>query len=115
MPVTTRGTNANTHPGDIVRKAQRNRRTKEEIEEERAKAKAKSIAARQEAATKHRAVISTIVALKSSVERSEEAIRAQANRPDLQYHSPNATRRASTQGLPVRARKATGMTHDSAG
>jgi hypothetical protein len=74
MPVTTCGANVNTHPGDIVRKAQRTRHTKEEIEEEKAKAKAKSIAARQEAATKHHAVISTIVALKSSVRREEEAI-----------------------------------------
>jgi hypothetical protein len=113
MPVTTRGANANAHPGDVVRKAQRNRRTKQEIEEDKAKAKAKSIAAKQEAATKHRAVISTIVALKSSVEREEEAIRKHASRPDLR--DPNATGRTSPQGLPVRVRKAMGMTHYGAG
>ena len=115
MPVITRGANANVHPGDVVRKAQQNRRTKEEIAEDKAKAKAEANAARQEVATKHRAVISTIMALKSSVEREEEAIRAQANRPDLQYCSPSATWRALTQGLPVRVRKATVMTYDSAG
>lgn len=112
MPVTTRGTNASAHPGDVVRKAQRNRRTKQEIEEEKAKAKAKSITARQEAATNHRAVISTIVALKSSVEHEEEAIREHTSRPDLRY--PNATGRALSLGLPVRVRKATGMIHDGA-
>lgn len=113
MPATTRKTNANAHPGDIVRKAQRSRRTKQEIEEERAKAKAKSIAMRQEAATKHHTVMSSIAALKSSVEHEEEAIREHASRPDLRY--PNAVARTLPQGLPDRAWKATGIIHDGAG
>ena len=112
--VTTREANANAHPGAVVRRAQRSRRTREEIEKEKADAKAKSIAAKQEAAAKHRAVISTIAALKSSVEREEEAIRANSNRPDLQYSSPNGTRRALTQALPPRVQKTTAMPHDSA-
>ena len=113
MPVTTRRTNASTHPGDIVRNAQQNRRTRQEIEEEKAKAKATSIAVRQEAARKQCAVISTIVALKSLVEHEEKAIREHAIRPDLRH--PNATGKALPLGLPVRVRKATGTTHYSAG
>lgn len=108
MPAVTRGSNANAHPGNIVRKAQRSRRTKKEIEEDNARAKAKSIAARQEAATKHHAVISTIAALKSSVERKEEAIQANGNRPDI------ATQRALTQAAPLRVRE-TIITNDKTG
>ena len=110
--VVTREANANCHPGDIVRRAQQNRRTKEEIEKEKANAKAKAIAARQEAATKHHAVISTIAALKSSVERQEEAIRANSNRPDLRYSSPNGTQKVLTQALPPRVRKTTAIPRD---
>ena len=114
MPAVTRRSNANAHPGDVVRKAQRNRRTKKEMEEDKAKAKAKSIAAKQEAAAKHHAVISTIAALKSSVEREEEAIRANGNRPDFRSCSPNVTQRVLTQALPVRVREGI-MTNDKRG
>ena len=111
--VETRKSNANAHPGDIIRKSQQKKRTKQEI----AEAKARSIAAKKAAAIQHQSVIASIAGLKASVEREEEAIRAQSNRPDLHYSRPNETRTASTQGLqiPVRARKYTGQMGDSAG
>ena len=107
--VETRKSNANAHPGDIVRKSQQKKRTKQEIAEDIAKAKAKSIAAKKAAAIQHQVVIASIAGLKASVEREEEAIRAQSNRPDLHYSRPNETQTASTLGLqiPVRARKYT--------
>ena len=106
MPVVTRHTNANTHPGDIIWKAQWKKHTRQEIEEE----KAKSIAAKQEAANKHRAAICSIAALKSSVEHEEEVINAHANRPDLCPCPSNAIQRALLQE--VRPHKSTGIMHD---
>lgn len=115
MPVTTRKSNANVHPGDIVRNAQQKKRTKKEIEDEKAKAKADSIAAREEAARKNHAVILNIARLKASVEREEGAIRAHTNRPDLYHSSSNMTRTASVQGnqVPARAQKYGNIVHDS--
>jgi hypothetical protein len=114
MPVVTRETNANAHPGHIVQKVQRKKRTKQEIADDKAKAQAKSIAAKQEAARKHHDMISTIAGLKATVEREEQAIRAHANRPDLQYSSPSVARTALTRELqvPVRARERTDIMED---
>ena len=119
MPVVTRETNANAHPGHIVQRVQWKKRTKQEIADDNAKAKAKAIAAKQEAASKHQAVISTIARLRASVEREEEAIQAHAHRPDLRYDpgSPNVTRTASTRltrelQVPVRARECTEIMQD---
>jgi hypothetical protein len=115
--VETRKSNANAHPGDIVWKSQQKKRTKQEIAEDIAKAKARSIAVKKAAAIQHQSVIASIAGLRASIEQEEEAIQAQSNRPDLHYSGPNETRTASTQGLqfPVRARKYTGEMCDSAG
>ena len=115
MPAATRETNANTHPGYVVLNARRSKRTTKEVEDEKARAKAKRIAAKEDAAAKHRAVISTIAALQATVERQEAVIRAHTNRPDLHDGSPDATQKELTQEIPVKARKYTGGIHDSAG
>ena len=115
MPAVTCEANANTHPGDVVLNARRSKHTPKEVEDDKAWAKAKRIAAKQEAAAKHRAIISTIAALKATVERQEAEIRAHANRPDLHDGSPNATPKELTQEVPVKAWKYTSGIHDSAG
>jgi hypothetical protein len=116
MPVVTRESNASAHPGRIVQRVQRKKRTKQEIADDNAKAKAKAIAAKQEAANRQQAIISAIARLRASVEHEEEAIQARAHRPDLTYSSqaPNTTRTASTQELqvPVRAQECADITHD---
>ena len=114
MPVTTHKSNASVHPGDIVRKAQKKKHTKKEMEDNRAKAQAESLAAKQEAARKHHVVISTIASLKASVERDEEAVRAHANRPDLCDGPSNLTQTALVleNQVPVRARKYTNTEYD---
>jgi hypothetical protein len=119
MPVVTRESNANAHPGHVVQRVQRKKRTKQEIADDNAKAKAKAIAAKEEAERKQQAIISTIAGLRASVEREEEAIQACAHRPDLGYSSqaPNTIRTASTQEIqvPVRARERTNTHVDSTG
>ena len=115
--IETRKSNATAHPGNIVQKSQQKKRTKQEIADDIAKAKAKSVAAKKAAANQRHAVIANIAGLKASTEREEEVIRAQSNRPDLHYNLPNETRTASTQEvqIPVRARKYTNRMPDSAG
>ena len=105
----TRKANANTHPGDVVLNARRSKRTTKEVEDEKAQAKAKAIAVKQEAAAKNHAVLSTIAALTATVERQEAEIRAHSNRPDLRNGSPNATRKELTldSEVPVKSRKYT--------
>jgi hypothetical protein len=114
MPVVTRESNANAHPGRVVQKGQRKKRTKEEIAADKAKAQANSVAAKQEAARKHQDMIANIAGLKASVVREEEEIRAHAKRPDLQYSPPGVTRTALARGLqaPVQARECTDIMHD---
>jgi hypothetical protein len=66
--------NANAHLGNIVWKSQQKKCTKQEIAEDIAKAKARSIAAKKAAAIHHQGVITSIARLKASVEQEEEAI-----------------------------------------
>lgn len=115
MPAVTHGSNANTHPGDVVLNARRAKRTTKEVEDKKAQAKAKATAAKQEGAAKRRAIISTIAALKATVERQEAAIRAYTNRPDLHDGSPNAAQKKLTQEVPVTAREHTSGNHNSTG
>jgi len=72
--VGTHKSNATTHPGNIVLKSQQKKCTKQEIADDIAKAKAKSIAAKKAAASKHQAVIANIAGLKASVKLEEEVI-----------------------------------------
>jgi len=104
-------------PGDIVLKSQQKKCTKQEIADDIAKAKAKSVAAKKAAASKHQAVIANIAGLKASVKQEEEVIRAQSYRPDLYYSLPNKTQTALTQKvrIPVRAHKYTDRMPNSAG
>jgi hypothetical protein len=115
MPVTTHKFNANVHPGNIVQNAQQKKCTKKKIEDEKAKAKAQSIAAKEKAARKHHAIILNIARLKASVECEEEAIRAHINRPDLYHSSSNMTQTALVQGnqVPARAQKYSNIVDNS--
>ena len=74
MPVVTRESNANAHPGRVVQKGQRKKRTKEEIAADKVKAQANSVAAKQEAARKHQDMIANIAGLKASVVCEEEVL-----------------------------------------
>ena len=115
--VVTRQSNADAHPGDIVWKVQRKRRTAKEIEDDKAKGKAKSAAAKEKAASKRHAVISTVAGLRASVEREEEAIQVHTNRPNRHHGSSSATRTAAAliqeKQLPIGAWKNTNTVHDS--
>jgi len=115
MPAATCEANANTHPGYIVLNARKSKHTTKEVKDEKAQARAKRIAAKQDAAAEHRAIISTIAALKATVKRQEAEIRAHTNRPDLHNGSPDVTQKQLTQEVPVKAWKYTGGIHDSAG
>jgi len=115
MPAATREANANMHPGYIVLNAQKSKHTTKEVEDKKAWARAKRIAMKQDAAAEHRAIISTIAALKATVKRQEAEIQAHTNRPDLHNGSPDAMQKQLTQEVPVKAWKYTGGIHDSTG
>jgi len=115
MLAVTHEANANTHPGDVVLNAWQSKHTTKEVKDDKAWAKAKRIAVKQEAAAKHCAIISTIAALKATVKHQEAEIWVHANRPDLHDGSPNATPKELTQEVPVKAWKYTSRIHDSAG
>lgn len=114
MPVVTCQSNTNAHPGDIVWLAKQKKCTKQQIKDNKAKAKA----AKQEAARERHAVISSIAGLKATADHKEEVIRAHASRPDLLYCSSNATRTTAAlileNRVPVRAWKYTKTAHGSA-
>jgi len=115
MPAATCEANANTHPGYIVLNAQKSKRTTKEVEDKKAWARAKRITTKQDVAAEHHAIISTIAALKATVECQEAEIQAHTNRPDLHNGSPDAMQKQLTQEVPVKAWKYTGGIYDSAG
>jgi hypothetical protein len=88
MPITTRKSNAVAHPGRIVLESQTSRRTRQQIDEDTANAKAIATAA----AEKQHAVFTRIAELEHSVELDEQANRMHSRRPDLRHGSRGATR-----------------------
>ena len=81
MPVGTRKSNADAHPGRIVLENQRVRRSKEQIEDDITSAKAAATAASEEEAARNR----SIAELEDAMERTEGELRTHANRPNLRY------------------------------
>ena len=87
MPVTTRKSNADAHPGHIVLETQKTKRTRQQIEEEEALARSEARAKKVQAAAKHRAVMQRIAQLEDDVSCAQKATRRHALRPDL-HHGP---------------------------
>ena len=81
MPITTRKSNANVHPGRIVLGNQKQpRRSRKQIEEDAARAKAAAVARAEEEVVCNR----RIAEVEDAIELNEEQVRIHTNRPDLQ-------------------------------
>ena len=83
MVIGTRKKNASVHSGAVLQNNRQPRRTREQIEEDRAREVANAIAAEAEAAAKHQAVLERIAELKALAEKDEHGIQAHTLRPDL--------------------------------
>jgi hypothetical protein len=83
MVIGTRKSNANAHPGRILLGSQQPRRTRKQIEEDKACQEAEAMAAREEELMKHNAVVARIAQLEEDEEEYEERIRSHSQRPDL--------------------------------
>jgi hypothetical protein len=85
--VDTCKSNATKHPGMLVVDARQQRRTRKQMEEDKAHTKAVATAAKDQASAERRAIITQVADIMDSVERDEEAILAHTNRPDLRNPS----------------------------
>ena len=85
MPIGTRPSNAQAHPGQIVIESQRVRRTKKQIEADVARKKAASIEDSRRAKEEHQKVIQQLKESEDAVEQEEEMVRKHTARPDLWY------------------------------
>lgn len=83
MPISTRKANANAHPGRIVLETQQTRRSSQQVEEDKNRARAAAIAEKEAKDANHRAVLATIAGIEDTIEKSELQIRIHATRPDL--------------------------------
>jgi len=81
MPLSTRKSNANAHPG--VPDKPQPRRSSQQVQLDKSRAKAAAAAAREQRETDRRAVLSSIAHLEDSMERAEEERRLHSMRPDL--------------------------------
>ena len=89
MPMATRKSNASAHPGHIVIQSQQTKRTKQQIEEDKAKAKQAAIAKKESEAARHHAVIARIRELEDTEEVDKVNGVMHAHWPDLQVcHQP---------------------------
>ena len=87
MPITTRPSNAEAHPGRVVLEGQRVRRSKKQIDADDARKKAAASAASRRAEEEHQRVLQQLKDIEDAVEREEEAVRKHTARPDLRYES----------------------------
>ena len=87
MPVNTRPSNAEAHPGRVVMEGQRVRRSKKQIEVDEARKKAAASAASRRAEEDHQRVLRQLKESEDAVEREEEAVHEHTARPDLRYES----------------------------
>jgi hypothetical protein len=83
MPISTRKSNADAHPGRIVLDSQSTRRTKKQVEEDSHRAKVAAIAEREETEATRRSVMATIAEIEDTIEENEEQVRTSTTRPDL--------------------------------
>jgi len=79
MPVSTRKTNAEAHPGRIVLVSQQPRRTKRQIKEDDARLKA----TKDRVDALRRGDLDRLAQMEDTMEEEEEARRLHAARPDL--------------------------------
>ena len=87
MPMNTRPSNADAHPGRIVMEGQRIRRPKKQIEADEARKKAAASAASRCAEEEHQRVLQQLKDSEDAVEREEEVVREHSARLDLRYES----------------------------
>jgi hypothetical protein len=83
MVIGTRKKNSSVHPGAILQNNYKLRRTKKQIEEDKAQAAASAKAAEEEAAAKYKSTLARIAELRAAVESDEQEVRAHTLRPDL--------------------------------
>ena len=81
--VTTRKTNANVHPGQVVIASQQTRRSKKQIQDDNAMASAEAHASKEKVAAEYRAVVQRIAELEDEMDIAEKDTQAHANRPNL--------------------------------
>jgi hypothetical protein len=85
MPIVTRPSNAQAHPGQIVIEGQRVRQSKKQIEANDARKKAASIEDSRRAEEEHQRIVQQLKESEDAVEREEELVRKHTVRPDLWY------------------------------
>jgi hypothetical protein len=85
MPIVTRPSNAQAHPGQIVIEGQRVRRSKKQIEANDAQKKAASIEDSRCAEEEHQRIVQQLKESKDAVEWEEELVWKHTARPDLWY------------------------------
>ena len=81
--VTTRKTNANVHPGQVVLASQQNRHSKKQIQDDNAMASAEAHASQKKVAAEYHTVVQCIAELEDEMDIAEKDTWAHANRPDL--------------------------------
>jgi hypothetical protein len=83
MVIGTRKTNSNVHPGAVLQNNRKPRRSKKQIEEDKAREAASTAAAEVDAAAKHQSTLARIAELRAIVESDERDVQAHTLRPDL--------------------------------
>ena len=81
MPMATRKSNADTHPG--LPDKPHVRRTSKQVQDDRAQAMAAAVAEKQNQEANRRAVLASLAQIEQSIQREEEQMRLHAHRPDL--------------------------------
>jgi hypothetical protein len=90
MVIGTRKSNASAHPGLILLGNQPPRRTKKEIEDDKARKKAQAMAASKDAKAKHDAIVMRIAQLEAEQGQQEDDIQRHSQRPDQSYDPPDS-------------------------
>ena len=83
MVIGTCKTNSDVHPGEILQNSCKPRRTRKQIEEDKAQAAASASMAEQEVAVKYQSTLAHIAELQGAVETNEHDVWANTLRPDL--------------------------------
>ena len=87
MPVSTRKANVDVHPGRVLLDSQQTRRTRKQVEDDDAMARAAAKASKEKATAKYRAVVGRIAQLEDEVALVDKDRQTYANRPDLREES----------------------------
>ena len=74
MVVGTHKANATKHPGDLLAVSKQQRWTRVQTEEDKARAKAIAVAAKESTVAEHQAIINRVVDIKESMGRNEGVI-----------------------------------------